>query len=92
MALGILDHSDCKASILTIAKGPQVWILLWKLSNTAIEGTSVFTFLSLPLYIDVIVILYASFFFCSLLFYSVLLNWLQNTFNRTSKSLVMNHW
>ena len=34
---GILDHADCRASILTVAKGQQVWILLWKLSDAALD-------------------------------------------------------
>lgn len=34
---GLLDHADCRASILTVAKGQQVWILLWKLSDAALD-------------------------------------------------------
>lgn len=36
--LNILDHSDCRVTILTIAKGYAVWILLWKLTLAALDA------------------------------------------------------
>jgi hypothetical protein len=50
MALNILDHADCRASLLTVAKGSAVWNLLWKLSNAAIDAIIISESNSFPSY------------------------------------------